>query len=231
MHANNETGAIQPIEEIAQDVGRLGAFFHVDAAQTFGRLNGALAHPGIDLISLSGHKIYAPKGIGALVMKRREGRRAPVKPLMYGGGQEKGIRPGTLPVPLIAGFGLAAKLAEKEHEQRARLCRQLRAQALDALAPLSPFVHGEDARGVLPHILSIAIPGIDSEAVMVATKDILAISNGSACTSASYEPSHVLQAMGVAEDLLNGTVRISWSHATKDVPWKQFVERLDDLRL
>lgn len=231
MHANNETGAIQPIEEIAQDVGRLGAFFHVDAAQTFGRLNGALAHPGIDLISLSGHKIYAPKGIGALVMKRREGRRAPVKPLMYGGGQEKGIRPGTLPVPLIAGFGLAAKLADKEHEQRARLCRQLRAQALATLAPLSPFVHGDDARGVLPHILSIAIPGIDSEAVMVATKDILSISNGSACTSASYEPSHVLEAMGVEEDLLNGTVRISWSHATKDVPWRQFVERLDDLRL
>jgi cysteine desulfurase len=230
MHANNETGAIQPIEEIADALPREDIYFHVDAAQTFGRLNKALSHPRIDLISVSGHKTYAPKGIGALVMKRRAGRRAPIAPLMFGGGQERGLRPGTLPVPLIVGFGLAAELAEKEREQRLRKCLAIREAALEALRPLSVHFHGNEEHGVLPHILSFSIPGVDSEATMVATKDIVAISNGSACTSASYQPSHVLEAMGVSSDVVAGTVRVSWSHETKSPPWSLFVERLNDLR-
>jgi cysteine desulfurase len=231
MHANNETGAIQPIEQIADALPRDDLYFHVDAAQTFGRLNKALSHPRIDLISMSGHKTYAPKGIGALVMKRRAGRRAPIAPLMFGGGQERGLRPGTLPVPLIVGFGLAAELAEKEGEQRLRKCMAIRTAALDALMPLSVHLHGNEQFGVLPHILSFSIPGVDSEATMVATKDIVAISNGSACTSASYQPSHVLKAMGVSTDVIAGTVRISWSHETDTPPWPLFVARLNDLRL
>lgn len=230
MHANNETGAIQPIEMIADGLRGQSAFFHVDAAQTFGRLNSVLAHPRIDLISMSGHKVYAPKGIGALIMKRREGRRAPLKPLMFGGGQERSLRPGTLPVPLIVGFGFAAKLADHECEIRRKRCADLRSDALTALKPLNPYVHGDEDRGVLPHILSVSIDGIDSEAVMVATKDIVAISNGSACTSASYEPSHVLKAMGVDANVLTGTVRLSWSHSTEAPPWDDFVARLSDLR-
>ena len=230
MHANNETGAIQPIEEIANGLPREDLYLHVDAAQTFGRLNKALSDPRIDLISLSGHKVYAPKGIGALIMKRRAGRRAPISPLMFGGGQERGLRPGTLPVPLIAGLGLAAELAEKEREQRLRKCIAIRAAALEALAPLSPHVHGDEKLGVLPHILSFSVSGVDSEAAMVATKDIVAISNGSACTSASYQPSHVLAAMGVPPDVTAGTVRISWSHETETPPWSLFVARLNDLR-
>ncbi len=230
MHANNETGAIQPIDVIAEKLTDTGVYFHVDAAQTFGRVNSVLAHPRIDLISISGHKVYAPKGVGALIMKRRGGRRAPLKPLMFGGGQERSLRPGTLPVPLIVGFGLAAKLADSEARARHKRCAELRADALAALNPLTPYVHGDETRGVLPHILSVSIGGVDSEAVMVATKDIVAISNGSACTSASYEPSHVLKAMDVSPDVLSGTVRISWSHATPSPPWKDFVERLADLR-
>jgi len=231
MHANNETGAIQPIEAIADGLSGKSVFFHVDAAQTFGRLNQSLMHPRIDLISISGHKVYAPKGIGALIMKRREGRRAPLKPLMFGGGQERSLRPGTLPVPLIVGFGFAAKLADNECDIRRKRCADLRSDALLALKPLNAYVHGDEVRGVLPHILSVSIDGIDSEAVMVATKDIVAISNGSACTSASYEPSHVLKAMGVGANVLSGTVRISWSHSTEAPPWEDFVARLRDLRL
>lgn len=229
MHANNETGALQPIEAIAESLPRDDIYFHVDAAQTFGRLNAALAHPRIDLISLSGHKTYAPKGIGALVMKRRSNKRAPLTPLMFGGGQERGLRPGTLPVPLIVGFGLAAELAHKERDARQQKCLGIRSAAMEALRPLAPHFHGDETRGVLPHILSFSVPGVDSEATMVATKDIVAISNGSACTSASYQPSHVLKAMGVNQDVLSGTIRISWSHQTEHPPWTSFVERLSDL--
>lgn len=230
MHANNETGAVQPIGEIAAGLPG-GVAMHVDAAQTFGKLNGALSDGRIDLISLSGHKVFGPKGIGALVARRRQGARAPIAPLMVGGGQERGLRPGTLPVPLIAGFGLAAELASRECAQRAGACAAMRRDALAALAPLSPTVHGDETRGVLSNILSLAIPGVDSEAVMVAVKDLVAISNGSACTSSRYEPSHVLRAMRLDEGELGETVRLSWGHDTPPVPWVAIAERLDDLRI
>ncbi len=232
MHANNETGALQPIGKIAEGLPPNGGpFFHVDAAQTYGRETSALHHRRIDLVSISGHKIFGPKGVGALLARRRSGQRVPLRPLMVGGGQERGLRPGTQPVPLIAGLGLAAKLAESEREARTAACARMRSEALAALAPLNPVIHGDPECGVLPNILSIAVPGIDSEAVMVAVKDLAAISNGSACTSARYEPSHVLAAMGLAEEEAAGTVRMSWSHATLKVPWQQIVDRLTDLRI
>jgi len=229
MHGNNETGALQPIEEIAARLHDEDTFLHVDAAQTFGREPHALRNRRIDLISISGHKIFGPKGIGALIVRRREGRRAPIAPLMFGGGQERGLRPGTLPTPLIAGLGLAAELAEKECEGRREQCLAIRSDALAALARLKPILHGEGGP-VLPHILSFALPGIDSEAIMVSAKDLVAISNGSACTSSHYAPSHVLTAMGLQDDVVQGTIRLSWSHMTPPVAWDQFARRLDDLR-
>ena len=232
MHANNETGAIQPVQAIADGLESFGdVFFLVDAAQTFGRETRTLAHPRIDLISVSGHKVFAPKGVGALIAKRRGGRLPPLKPLMFGGGQERGLRPGTLPVPLIAGLGLAIELAEKERDVRQQACLAQRDSALSAFAALDARVHGDGNRGVLPHILSLSIPGLDSEAVMVATKHLVAISNGSACTSARYEPSHVLSAMTLPQDVISGTIRLSWSHMTGPVPWKAVIEALDDLRI
>lgn len=231
MHANNETGALQPIRQIAAGLDTSDTFFHTDAAQTFGRETAVLSDARFDLISLSAHKVFAPKGVGALIARRRGGRRPPLTPLMYGGGQEWGLRPGTLPVPLIAGFGLAADLADREKETRQTRCLQIREQAVRAFSKLNAQIHGDPARGVLPNILSLAVPGLDSEAVMVAAKRLVAISNGSACTSASYRPSHVLEAMGLASDLMSGTVRVSWSHMTPDVPWEQLVNVLDDLRL
>lgn len=229
MHANNETGAIQPIAAIASCLPADGPFLHVDAAQTLGRSTSTLRDPRIDLVSLSGHKTFGPKGIGALVARRRGMRRLPLTPLMVGGGQEGGVRPGTQPVPLIAGFGLAVELAVAEEGSRMARCMAIREEALAALAPLDPLVHGAGT-DVLPNILSFAVAGLDSEAVMVALKGLIAISNGSACTSARYEPSHVMVAMGLNDDHVAGTVRLSWAHDTPTIPWAAIVERLDDLR-
>lgn len=230
MHGNNETGALQPIEDIAAGLPADGPYLHVDAAQTFGRRTAELRNRRIDLVSLSGHKIFGPKGVGALVARRRGLRRPPISPLMVGGGQERGLRPGTHPVPLIAGFGLACELAVREEQARGHATATIREQALAAFARLDPLVHGDARRGVLPNILSFAVPGVDSEAVMVALKGLAAVSNGSACTSSSYEPSHVLKAMGLGEDEIAGTVRLSWSHATEGVDWAGITDRLDDLR-
>lgn len=217
MHANNETGAVQPIVAIAGAL-RAGPAFHVDAAQTFGRLNDELRHERIDLISVSGHKIYAPKGVGALLVRCGEGRPS-IAPIMFGGGQERGLRPGTVPVPLVAGLGLASALADAESVPRRERCAAIRSDALDALGDLGGVIHGEDGR-TLPHILSVAFPGIDSEALMVALRGVAAVSNGSACTSASYRPSHVLEAMKVDDEVLRGTIRVSWSHDVADPPWR-----------
>lgn len=229
MHANNETGALQPICAIADALGDKPVYLHSDAAQSFGRETEALRHPRIDMVSISGHKLFAPKGVGALCVRRRGGKRVPLEPLMVGGGQERGLRPGTLPVPLIAGFGLASELAEKEAGARRATCLATRQRALQALAPLAPTIHAEGGPH-LPHILSFAVAGVDSEALMVASKDLVAISNGSACTSAEYAPSHVLVAMGLDDDAIAGTVRFSWSHLSQDIPWESLAQRIADLR-
>lgn len=229
MHANNETGAVMPIPAIADELAPDGPYLHVDAAQTFGRRTADLRNLRIDLISLSGHKTFGPKGVGALVARRRGMRRPPLTPIILGGGQEFGIRPGTQPVPLIAGFGLASELATREEAERVAQCTKIRHDALQALGPLEPIIHG--GPDPLPNILSFAIAGIDSEAIMVALKGLVALSNGSACTSAKYEPSHVLLAMGLDPDELSGTVRMSWGHNTGPIPWDDIMARLADLRL
>ena len=229
MHANNETGAIQPIGAILDLLPKDGPFMHVDAAQTAGKAD-TLDDLRIDMISLSGHKLFAPKGVGALIARRRGAIRVPLKPLMFGGGQERRLRPGTVPVPLVAGLGLACELALKEGAARTAACLATREAALAAVMPLMPVVHGDPERGVLPHILSLAVPGVDSEAAMVAARELVAISNGSACTSASYTPSHVLTAMGLEPDTVAGTIRISWSHQPVDVDWVDFARQIDNLR-
>jgi cysteine desulfurase len=229
MHANNETGVIQPIEEIATLLGKHAAYFHVDAAQTFGKLIEPLRTPRIDLISVSAHKIYGPKGVGALITRRRGFDRAPLKPLAFGGGQERGLRPGTLPVPLIVALGLAADLALKNHTARAKRCREFREQLEAALLPLGPKLHGDPAH-VLPHVVNLSFTDLDSEAAMVALKSEIAISNGSACTSASYKPSHVLKAMKLPDDEIMGALRISWCHMTPKPNWLHIAQILRTFR-
>jgi len=225
MHANNETGVILPIAAIAEGLAGHDAYFHVDAAQGFGKDLPPLQHPRLDLISISGHKIYAPQGIGALIARRRQWKRPPLAPLAYGGGHEQGLRPGTLPVALIAGLGLAAELAVRDAGPRRKTNAAMRAQAKQALAAFDaqyPF----EAGPTLAHVLSLRIPGVDSEALMLAARGTAALSNGSACNSQAYEASHVLTATGMREPELEEVIRLSWSHLTPAFDWTQFCEAL-----
>lgn len=229
MAVNNETGVAQPIEEIAAVLAEHDAYFHVDGAQAFGKLIAPLQSQRIDLLAVSGHKIGAPKGIGALVTRRRGFKRPPLTPLMHGGGQERGLRPGTLPVPLIAGLGTAAALALGEVDTRAKHARAIRDDLIAALTPLGATVNGDLERTV-PTTLNISIPGVDSEAAIVALKDVVAVSNGSACTSQSYGPSHVLTAAGLPIERIEGALRISWGVGTESVPTTVIAERLRALQ-
>jgi cysteine desulfurase len=221
MHVNNETGAIQPIAAIGDGLGGADCVFHVDAAQSFARIVDDLRHPRVDLVSASSHKIQGPKGVGALVA-RRAGRTESLRPLMFGGGQERGLRPGTLPVPLIAGFGLAAELALAERDARAARCRAFRDALLEGLAPLNPIPNGDPASTV-PYILNLSLPGLEAEVAIDAWSDLVAISNGAACTSQSYTCSHVLSAMGVPKSRMDGALRFSWCASTPQPDWSAMV--------
>lgn len=225
MHVNNETGVVQPIQEVCERLHGRDLYLHVDAAQGFGKEIAPLRSPRIDLISVSAHKVYGPKGIGALITRRRGFDRVPLTPLTYGGDQERGLRSGTHPVALIAGFGEAASLAAKHWRERRERCSAYRSRLLDALAPLNPTINGDPER-TLPHVLNLSFPGLDSEAVMVALKDMVAISNGSACTSQSYEPSHVLQAMDLPEEAIAGAIRLSWCHMTHEPEWSAIADAI-----
>jgi len=229
MHVNNETGIIQPIESIATALTRHEAFFHVDAAQGFGKRIVDLQNRRIDFISISAHKIYAPKGIGALIVRRRGYERPPLTPLVFGGGQERGLRPGTLPVALIVALGKAAELALRDGDKRFALCSAIKQEALIAFGKVGGVTTGNPVKS-LPSTLNIAIPGLDSEAVMLALKDLIAISNGSACTSQNYTVSHVLVAMGLREDHVRGALRLSWCHLTPKVNWSAVVRAIKAMK-
>jgi cysteine desulfurase len=234
MHVNNETGVVQPIEDIGAAVAEHDAYFHVDAAQGYGKLIPALRQQRIDLISVSAHKIHGPKGVGALVARRRRFNRPPLTPLLYGGGHERGLRSGTLPVALIAGLGAAADLAYREHAKRDRFCQEFRNRLLESLAPHRPVVNGDSSRTICS-TLNLSIPSdagngyVDSEAVMLALKDVVAISNGSACTSQSYAPSHVLTAMNLGADRIQGALRFSWSYLSAEPNWRQFRDNVEQI--
>lgn len=211
MHVNNETGVIQPVAELANQLRATATYLHVDAAQGYGKVPGDLTAP-IDMISISGHKIGAPKGIGALVTRRREeldDERVPLEPIMFGGGQERGLRPGTLAVPLIMGLAEAVKIFEKEHAEWQADALELRTRLLAALARTRFRVNG-DQEHVVPHILNVSFKDVDAEALIVRLKKEVAVATGSACTSASYTPSHVLRAMGLSEETASNGLRLSW---------------------
>lgn len=226
MHINNETGSIQPIKEICALLSEHDAFFHVDAAQGFGKYIEDLRDKRIDMISASGHKLFAPKGVGALIARRRGFYKVPLSPLMFGGGQERGLRPGTLAVPLIAGFGLACQKAYDEMSARLDRARQTKSEVNEFLASLGAQINGSNASD---YIVNFSIPGLNSEAAMVVFKDVIAVSNGSACTSNSYTPSHVLTAMGLDEGRASGAIRMSWGHESMCIPFDDIKERIASL--
>ena len=231
IHANNETGVLNPISEIADFLKQSNSqsYFHVDAAQSFGKKIEPLQNSRIDMISMSAHKIYGPKGIGALLLRSRNYEKPPLEPLMVGGGQERGLRPGTLAVPLIAGFGKAAELAKRDHLEREKKCIEIRKEALKAISYNDGVLNGDD-ENTLAHTINVSIPGVNSEAAMIVLKDIAYVSNGSACTSSDYQLSHVLKAMNLPDERIEEAIRISWCHLTEGVDWKEIATRLSNLK-
>lgn len=225
MQANNETGVLQPVSEVAHRLADHEAFLHVDAAQGFGKDLEELKSPRIDLISVSGHKLYAPKGVGALIARRSPSRRVPLAPLMFGGGQERGLRPGTLAVGMIAALGTASELALRNQAERLVALETFKGTISEALEAVDAEINGAADRA-LATTVNASIPGLDAEAAMVALKGLVAISNGSACTSQSYEPSHVLRAMCLPEERIARAIRISWSHLTPPLDGAAFAQRL-----
>ena len=205
MYANNEIGVIQPIAEIGQLARDRGVLFHVDAAQAVGKIRVDVERDQIDLMSLTAHKIYGPKGIGALYVRRKP--RLPLIPQMDGGGHERGMRSGTLNVPGIVGFGSACELCQAEMNEEATRLALLRDKLKDGIANRIEDVSvngGLERR--LPHNLNVSFAHVDGESLLMGLNDI-AVSSGSACTTNLPEPSHVLQALGVKNELAHSSIR------------------------
>lgn len=209
MTVNNETGAIQPIAEAAALTHRAGGVFHTDAAQAVGKIPVDVVALDVDYLSVSAHKCYGPMGIGALY--RASSAPAPL-PLLFGGRQERGLRPGTEPVALIAGFGAAADLASRELSDSARAADSLLSTFLNRLAERQ-LHHSRVTNGhpTVPGGAAISIPGVDGDALCAALARTVAISTGSACTSGQLTTSHVLAAMGYSDDLAKQVVRVFFS--------------------
>ena len=213
MFANNEVGSINPIAEIGKLAKERGILFHTDAVQALGRVPIDVEAMGIDLLSISGHKIYGPKGVGALYV-RRKNPRVKVSPLIHGGGHERGMRSGTLNVPGIAGLGKACELALNEmaqdYEKQKSLRDRLEKKIFTELDEV--YLNGHPTER-LPNNLNVSFAFVEGESLMMGMKDV-AVSSGSACTTASLEPSYVLRALGVGEDLAHTSIRFGLGRFT-----------------
>jgi len=214
MAVNNEIGVIQPLAEIGKICREKKAFFHTDAAQAVGKIPLDVEAMNIDLMSISGHKIYGPKGIGALYVRRKP--RVRLVPLIVGGGQERGFRSGTLPTPLCVGLGEAAEIAMKEMDAESKRLAKLQARMLKGLnAKLTDIHVNGDLEHRIPGNLNIGFAYVEGESLMMGIKG-LSVSSGSACTSASLEPSYVLRALGVEEDMAHTSLRIGLGRFTTE---------------
>ena len=191
-----------------------GVLFHSDAAQAVGKVPLDVATSGIDLLSLTAHKLYGPKGVGALYV--RSGRpRVRIEPLLYGGGHERGLRPGTLPVPAIVGFGRAVELAMAERESEAARLAALRERLFERLTRVGGVARNGHATARLAGNLNVAIEGIEADALVVALRDV-ALSTGSACSSADPAPSHVLRALGLPDAAVRASIRLGLGRGTTE---------------
>ena len=214
MAVNNEIGVIQPLAEIGKICREKGAFFHTDAAQAAGKIPLDVEAMNIDLMSISGHKIYGPKGIGALYVRRKP--RVRLAAMIHGGGQERGFRSGTLPTPLCVGLGEAAEICMKEMDAESKRLTVLRDRMLKGLKAKLPeiYVNG-DLEHRIPGNLNISFAHVEGESLMMGIKN-LSVSSGSACTSASLEPSYVLRALGVEEEMAHTSLRIGLGRFTTE---------------
>ncbi len=223
MHVNNEIGAITDIESIGRLARDRGIPFHVDAAQSAARLPLDLQRQHADFVSLSGHKMYGPKGVGALYVRRRP--RARLEPQIHGGGHERGVRSGTLPTHQIAGMGEAARLVASRRNEDGAHTRNLERRLLDGLRRVEQVSVNGDRTQCVPGIVNVRFACVESESLMVALPDV-AFSTGSACMSARVEPSYVLRALGLDDDSAHGSVRFSFGRFTTVQEIDYAVERI-----
>ena len=225
MHINNEIGVVNDIEKIGELCRNKGIIFHVDAAQSAGKIEIDLSQLKVDLMSFSAHKIYGPKGIGALFVRRRP--RIRLQPLFHGGGQERGIRAGTLPTHQIVGMGEAFKLSQTEMQSDLSKISSYRDILWNGLSEMEEiYVNGSIDNGY-PGIFNLSFNYVEGESLIMALKNI-AVSSGSACTSASLEPSYVLRAIGRPDELAHSSIRFSFGRFTKEEEVKSTVKLVQE---
>jgi cysteine desulfurase len=222
MYANNETGVIQPMSDIARIVHEKKCILMSDATQAIGKIKVDVESDGIDLLCMSAHKIYGPKGVGALYV-RRKGPRVTLSPLFHGGGHERGLRSGTLNVPGIVGLGKACEIAEKEMWDDAQRISQLRTVLERKLTDLGRIFVNGSIKNRLPNVTNLSFQGMKADSMIVKLPE-LAVSTGSACTSAVAEPSHVLKAMGLSDEMAYSSIRFSLGKFTT----KEEIEQASD---
>lgn len=234
MYANNEIGVVQPIKEISAIAKKHGVLFHTDATQAVGKIPVDVIADGIDLLSFTAHKMYGPKGVGALYV-RRKNPRVKVTSQIDGGGHERGMRSGTLNVPGIVGFGKACEVAIAEMEDDAKRLRALRDKLETELLNIEEAYLNGNKEHRLPHVANISFKHVEGEGLMMGVKDI-AVSSGSACTSASLEPSYVLKNLGLDDELAHSSLRFGLSKYTteEEIDYtinhvKEAVEKLRDM--
>lgn len=232
MAVNNEIGVIQPLKEIGQICRKKGVYFHTDAAQAIGKIPIDVEECNIDLLSISGHKIYGPKGIGALYVRRKP--RVRLKSLIDGGGQERGMRSGTLPTPLCVGLGEACRIAITEMESENKRLKKLQEKLYQGIFNnLKEVYLNGDKEERVPGNINISFAYVEGEGLMMGIKE-LSVSSGSACTSASLEPSYVLRALGVEEELAHTSIRFGLGRFTTeeevDLAIEKIVKAVNKLR-
>ncbi|RGB26173.1 pyridoxal phosphate-dependent transferase [Rhizophagus diaphanus] len=214
MTVNNEIGVIQPIEEIGKICRSKKVFFHTDAAQAVGKIPLDVNKMNIDLMSISGHKIYGPKGIGALYCRRKP--RVRVEALQSGGGQERGLRSGTVPTPIVVGLGEACRISKEEMQYDANRIESLSKRLIDGItSKVNHVVRNGDPNATYPGCVNLSFAYVEGESLLMALKDI-ALSSGSACTSASLEPSYVLRALGAEDDMAHSSIRFGIGRFTTE---------------
>ncbi|MCE9530735.1 MAG: IscS subfamily cysteine desulfurase [Planctomycetes bacterium] len=215
MASNNEIGSLQPIREIGKVCKEKGVLFHTDAVQSVGKLPIDVEEMGIDLLSMTAHKLYGPKGIGALYVRKKDPR-VRLEPIIDGGGHERGMRSGTLPVPMIVGFGKACEIARKEMAEESKKTTRLRERLRSGIMDQLPesYLNGHPTQR-LPGNANISFAYVEGEGLMMGIKDV-AVSSGSACTSASLEPSYVLRALGVGDELAHSSIRFGVGRFTTE---------------
>jgi cysteine desulfurase len=225
MYANNEIGTIMPVKAISEVARKHGVLFFTDATQAVGKIPVDVNKDGIDLLALTAHKMYGPKGVGALYVRRRDPR-VRITAQMDGGGHERGMRSGTLNVPGIVGLGKTAELALAGMQEEAARLRQLRDQLENGLLQLDQsFVNG-DRENRLPQMTNISFQYVDGEALLMGINKEIAVSSGSACTSASIEPSYVLKALGLSDELAHSSLRFGLGRYTTEEEIKYTIDKV-----